>query len=46
MTTQEIQAQIKKEMQEAMVHTWCLAHGIDPEFVAYKDGILYIPLGF
>lgn len=46
MTTEEIQAQIKKEMQEAKVHTWCLAHGIDPEYVTYKDGVLFIPLGF
>ena len=46
MTTQEIQEQIRKEMQEAKVHVWCLAHGIDPEFVTYKDGILFIPLGF
>lgn len=46
MTTEEILAQVKKEMQEAKIHTWCLAHGIDPEFVTYENGTLFIPLGF
>ena len=45
MTTQEIQelqAKIKKEMQEATLHTWCLAHGIDPKVVTYEDGKICI----
>ena len=46
MTTQEIQAQIAKEMKEAKIHTWCLSHGINPEFITYEDGKIIIPLGF
>lgn len=42
MTTEEILAQIRKEMQEAKLHTWCLAYGIDPEIVTYEDGKICI----
>ena len=46
MTPEEIHAQIKKEMRQAMINTWCLSHGIDPEFVTYENGKICIPLDF
>jgi len=46
MTTQEILAQIKQEMRQAKINTFCLSHGIDPSIVTYEDGKLIIPISF
>lgn len=46
MTTQEIQEQIRQEMKEARINTWCLSHGIDPSSITYEDGKICIPVGF
>ena len=46
MTPQEIHEQIKKEMQQARINTWCLSHGIDPRCVTYENGKICIPIDF
>lgn len=43
MTVEEIQTQIKKEMRQALINTWCLSHGIDPRTVTYENGKICIP---
>lgn len=48
MTQEEIatiQKQIEEEHRQAKIKMWCISHGIDPDYVTYKDGVLYIPLG-
>lgn len=43
---QALQAQIKQEMRQARINTFCLSHGIDPSIVTYEDGKLIIPISF
>lgn len=38
--------QIEKEMRQAQINTWCLAHGIDPRCVTYENGKICIPISF
>lgn len=38
--------QIEKEMRQAQINTWCLAHGIDPRCVTYEKGKICIPISF
>ena len=45
-TTMDIQEQIDREFQQALIETWCDAHGINPSIVTYKDGKLIIPVSF
>jgi hypothetical protein len=35
--------QIEKEMRQAQINTWCLAHGINPKCVTYENGKICIP---
>lgn len=39
----ETRVQIELELQQAMIVTWCRAHGINPEYVTYENGKLCIP---
>ena len=39
-----IQEQIEREFQQALVETWCNAHGINPSIVTYEDGKIIIPV--
>lgn len=38
--------QIEKEMRQAQISTWCLAHGIDPKYVIYENGKICVPISF
>lgn len=38
--------QVEKEMRQAQINTWCLAHGIDPKCVTYENGQICIPISF
>lgn len=41
-----IQEKIEKEFQQALIETWCNAHGINPSIVTYEDGKIIIPIKF
>ena len=39
----EMRVKIELESQQALIETWCHAHGIDPKYVTYENGKLCIP---
>lgn len=39
----ELRAQIELESRQALIETWCHAHGINPKYVTYENGKLCIP---
>lgn len=39
----ELRVKIELEFRQAMIETWCRAHGIDPKYVTYENGKLCIP---
>lgn len=39
----ELRVKIELEFQQAMIETWCRAHGINPKYVTYENGKLCIP---
>ena len=43
---ENLQSVIENAMLQANIDAWCTSHGINPEIVTYKDGILMIPLNF
>ena len=43
---ENLQSVIENAMLQANIDVWCTSHGINPEIVTYKDGILMIPLNF
>lgn len=39
----ELRTQIELESRQALIETWCHAHGINPKYVTYENGKLCIP---
>ena len=39
----ETRVQLELESRQALIETWCLAHGIDPKYVTYENGKICIP---
>lgn len=39
----ETRVQLELESRQALIETWCLAHGIDPKCVTYENGKICIP---
>ena len=37
---ENLQSVIENAMLQANIDAWCTSHGINPEIVTYKDGIL------
>lgn len=42
----ELMVEIDREHKQALIETWCLAHGIDPRCVTYENGKICIPISF
>ena len=39
----ELRVKIELEFQQALIETWCNAHGINPKYVTYENGKICIP---